>query len=264
VAAVKRLVGLICAFGLAAPGFALEVEDARRCIAANAPQTSLVMRIGLALEHQGRELSATRFQLLWLRVDTGEQRALMRFQTPADLAGASLLMVLRDGRSPLVDLLLPELGQPQRISSREQLDGFLGRAGLGSEEVGVLLDPLAIASGTLLSDAASMDGRPAWQIERRSPEGEPGRYARTVSYIDRETCVPLRVEFYDRADRLRKRLLVPRAEVSQVSYSWQPRRWIFEDAAGGSRSVLNVEEVELDRPLAARMLTRRALTAPER
>lgn len=261
---MKGLVGLACAFALATPGFALEAEDARRCVAANAPQTSLVMRIGLGVEHRGREVSATRFQLLWLRVRTGEQRALMRFQTPADLAGASLLMVLRDGRSPLVDLLLPELGQPQRITSREQLDGFLGRAGLGSEEVGILLDPLAITSGTLLDDAASVEGRPAWQIEQRSPEGEPGRYARTVSYIDRETCVPLRVEFHDRSDRLRKRLRVPRAQVSRVSYSWQPRQLIFEEASGESRSVLNVEEVELDRPLAARMLTRRALTAPGR
>jgi hypothetical protein len=239
----------------------VDVAWVRDCHAANAPRTSSVLGIRLGVRNAAGEETESRFKLYWRRLPTGERRVMIRFSAPEALAGAGLLVEGVRQTRPRVHLYLPDLGKPKRVTSREQLEGFLGRADLGLDEIGQILDPLGSERLRLIDGDAALDERAVWILEARPEQDDPSRYARTVTFVDRELCVPLRAEFYDRAGRLTRLLRVDPARVTREASSWIAREMVFQDGEteDGARTTLRIDDVEVDIPLAPSLLTVRAL-----
>lgn len=237
-----------------------EVDTVRACVEQNAPRISSVQSLALTVRDREGDRSESRMKLYWRRLPGGERRVLLRLLAPADLLGAAVLVESLRRRRPVVHLYLPELGRPQRVKSRAQFESFLGRADLGIEEVRQLLDPIGREDLRILDGAAEAAGRAVWALEAREPDGD-ARYPRIVTFIDREYCVPLRTEFYDHEDRVRKLLRVDPARVERAARSWVPRHLVFVDLESGTETVLRIEEVEIDVPLAPSLLSVKALAA---
>jgi hypothetical protein len=189
---------------------AADVTGVRECYAANAPRSSSVLAIRLAVRNAAGEETESRFKLYWRRLPTGERR---------------------------------------------------GRADLGLDEIGQILDPLGSERLRLIDGDAALDERPVWVLEARPEQDDPSRYARTVTFVDRELCVPLRAEFYDREGRRTRLLRVDPARVTREASSWIAREMVFQngEGEGGARTTLRIDEVEVDVPLAPSLLTLRAL-----
>ncbi len=231
----------------------------RACVEANAPRSSTVLQVALAVDDGAGETTETRFKLYWRRLPSGERRVLIRFSAPQDLARAAVLIEgVREAR-PRVHLFLPDLGKPQRITSREQLEGFLGRADLGVDEIGLLLDPAGGDDTRLIEAHRELDGRAYWVIETRSDQEDGERYARTLTFVDRELCIPLRAELYETEAGKPKLVSVDPARVTREARSWIPREMVFRDPRSGSVATLRVEAAEVDVPLAPSLLTVGAL-----
>lgn len=246
---------LVPALGLA------DLADVRSCVEANAPRISIVQEITLSLEEEGRERLRARFTLYWRRLPDGERRILLRFVEPEDLAEAALLIHSTPGARPTVHLSLPGQSKPRRVSSRGDLEGFLGRANLGIEEMRLLLDPLGGANLRLIRDASSLDGRKAWLLEKLASPGSDDRFPRVRAFIDREFCIPLRAELYDGEEILRKSLEVAPENVARIDGRWIPRLLVFRDIARGSDTVLRVESAEVDLQISPALLSPKALSA---
>jgi outer membrane lipoprotein-sorting protein len=159
---------------------------------------------------------------------------------------------------PGVHHYFPEIGKTKRVTSSAQLEGFLGQADLGIEEMAQLLDPLSGEKVRLIDSPGEIGGRSVWVVETL-PEDDDARYSRIVTFVDREYCVPLRTEFYDQEGQARKLLRVDPTRVIREAQSWLPRHMVFRDLESGSESVLEIEEVEIDVPLAPSLLTVKAL-----
>lgn len=127
------------------------LRDVRECVEANMPRLSTVQKLTLDVEEGGDKLFESRLTLYWRRVDDGERRIALRFREPEDLARSSLLVHQKPRRKPTVYIYLPDHGKPRAVSSRGELEGFLGRANLGIEEMSLLLEPLTEKKVKLIS-----------------------------------------------------------------------------------------------------------------
>jgi hypothetical protein len=253
VATVRKTLTLLLGT-LVATGAHAGMLDVRSCVEANMPRMSTVQKLALVVEEDGEMVFESRLTLYWRRLDNDERRIVLRFREPEELARASLLVHrLRRGR-PSVYIYLPDQGKPRAISSRGELEGFLGRANLGIDELELLLEPFSDKKIELLDEDSDLSGRPVWVVEERTNDDDV-RYARTLTFIDQEYCIPLRAEFYDQKDVVAKVLEIDPSSVTRIEESWVPKHLVFHDIARETDTILRVEDVEVDRPLAPSLLT---------
>jgi hypothetical protein len=239
---------------------AAELEAVRTCVEASTPRTSTVQKLVLTVEEDGEESLRSRLTLYWRKLHDGRRRIVLRFREPEDLAQAGLHIEARPGARPRVHIYLPGQGKPRRVKSGGELEGFLGRANLGIDELALLLEPLAERDASLLEKDADLDGRSVWVLEEHPPaDDEDSRFRRTVIFVDQEFCIPLRAEFYDRDGTTTKVLDVDPSTVTRVVGSWIPRLLVFRDLPSKIDTIMRIEEVEVDVPLSPALLTVEAL-----
>jgi Outer membrane lipoprotein-sorting protein len=250
---------------LAGSGSAAAADAAavRECVRGNAPRVSLVQTLLLSVREPGSEVSVLRAKLYWRRLQSGEHRLLLRYLEPPELEGSALLVEAEPPGNPRVHLFLPELGQPRRVYTAAEVEGFLGPTDMGEE-----LDWIAALGGgaelRLLDAPSEHEGRAVWAVELRREGSEKDRYERAVALIDREWCLPIHVAFFEAGDEPRKVLSVPAGEVSRKGEVWLPDVIDLEDRKLGSRASLRIESAEVDGPLAPGLLTVRGLAAGAR
>jgi hypothetical protein len=254
---ITFLVGTLVAVSIlatVASGATAGLREIRECVEANMPRLSTVQKLALDVEESGETVLESRLTLYWRRIDDGERRIVLRFREPEELARSSLLIHKRPRRRATVYIYLPDQGKPRAISGRGELEGFLGRANLGIDEMELLLQPLSDKDVRLLDAAADLSGRPVWAVEERKSDADV-RYVRIVTFIDQEYCIPLRAELYDRDGLMAKVMEIDAASVTRVAQSWVPTRLVFHDRVRETDTILRVEDVEVDAPLAPSLLT---------
>ena len=253
-------VALAVGLSLAATAAAAEgdVASVRECVRANAPRLSAVQTVSLSVREPDGESAESRAKLTWRRLSNGDQRLLLRYLAPDDLAGSALLLELGSGQ-PVVHLYLPDLGDPQRIYDEGQVAGFLGQGDLDLAELGWLVREAGRSEVRVLETPTEYAGRAVWALEATSAPGTDTRFARVTALVDREWCLPLAVSFYEQDGRERKRLRIAPADVEREASVWVPRRIELEDLEAGSHATLRVESIEVDVPIAPGLLTVKAL-----
>lgn len=241
----------------AAPG--IDVTTVQRCLTVNAPERSSRYLLGFEAHDAKGRVEVQRAQVYWRRFPRGERRVLLRLEAPEKVAGSTLLAIVKPGDLPEIHLYLPELGRPQRIYRVEQLHGFLGRGGVELAELWRMLEATPELAERLLDADAMVAGRRTWTVEGEFEIPRQEATERVVSQVDQETCVPLRVETFDRSGTARRRLDIDPARVSAEGKRWLPRELVFADLRDGSTATVQVLSVELDSELPAGLLTRKAL-----
>jgi len=256
---VSRLAAPLLIALLGAPA-AADMRDVRNCVEENMPRLSIVQELTLRVrEESGEETFTARFKLYWRRLSGDERRILLRFAAPDDLKGAAVLVESKPGGRRQVFLYLPELGKPRRVMSRGQLDTFLGQANLGIEELELLLDPVRSKRKKLLPRSQEVEGRRTWILEERTAGEADSRYDRTLIFIDREYCIPVRAELFGADGSTKKVLTVDVATVTREVESWVPRSLIFHDLERNSDTILQVDDIDVDSEFSPALLTVEAL-----
>jgi outer membrane lipoprotein-sorting protein len=235
----------VAAAAVAQPdGTPATLESIERCVADNAPARTMRQRIELRTEDRMGDGRRYDVKGEWKKGDDGLSKLLMRVSAPADLRGSAFLMIEREGREPDLFSYLPELEKVRRITMRSAAGSLFG-SDFSYEDMQRLHDVVDTSSSVLLGED-EQEGRPSWQVETR-PAAETGSaYSRIVAWVDRERCVPLRMEFYERDDAPAKVLTAPPAEVVQEGAGWVPTELRLENVGQGTRTLLSVKDVELD------------------
>jgi outer membrane lipoprotein-sorting protein len=122
-----------------------------------------------------------------------------------------------------------------------------------------MLESTPALAQRLLDANASLAGRSTWAVEGDFEIPRQEGAERLVSQVDQRTCVPLRVETFDAAGVLRRRLEIDPAQLQPEGERWLPRQLVFADLRDGSSATVDVLSVELDAELPAGLLTRKAL-----
>ena len=91
-----------------------------------------------------------------------------------------------------------------------------------------LLGMAADASRTRLPDA-ELEGRPVYVLEGRPAPDSGSAYERVVTFVERERCVALRTESWERAGGLRKLLEADPQQITREGSDWIARSQKLSD-----------------------------------
>ena len=135
-------------------------------------------------------------------------RAMVRFLSPPEERGTSMLVIERQGRTDDVFVYLPALARTRRISTTQRFDSFFGTNFTYEDlEPKEAKDFHVRAEGTL-----AIDGIRCTKLHVTPREGVESRYDHTLTCIEPERAVALWTEYY-RGGRLLKRLEADPAKI---------------------------------------------------
>lgn len=245
--------------GAAPPDTAEEIE---RCARDNLPAKSTVQTIVFRSTDRTDAVSESRATIHWHKGEDGASKVLMRFSKPLDLRGAGVLLLERPGRSPDTMLYLPEIRKVRRVSSRAAASSVFG-TDFSYEDFQRLMGMTVEAEKSRGPDT-DIDGRPVYVVVAHPGAASESSYERIVTYIDKETCVPLTTDSYEPGDKLRKRLSADPDQITREGKYYIPRSQTIEDLRDATRTEFLVEEIDVDAEIHPKMFSERELEAGAR
>ncbi|HDQ14989.1 MAG TPA: outer membrane lipoprotein-sorting protein [Sediminispirochaeta sp.] len=158
------------------------------------------------IESNGRTSSRTVEN--WTRKnEDGTQASVIVFHQPASVQGSRFLTIENQDRPDDQWIYLPALGRVRRIASSEQDNSFMGTdfsyRDMQSREVD--------DDQHRLLGEETRSGYHTYLLES-TPKDPTSPYSKRLQWVDQETWIPIRVEFFDRNDELLKVLTVERIE----------------------------------------------------
>lgn len=233
------------------------LAEIEACTTRNLPESAgvIVFRVD-AIDRSG-EVTSSRAELRWRKDEDALARVLLSVSAPARTAGTALLIVDRESEQPELYLRLPSLDRVRRIHGRRLRGPVLG-TDFSYEDLQRLREPLEKTDLELVG-LAEVEGQAAWLLEAVPGDDDDSEYSRVLTYVDQQSCLPLRIDLYEGEDRLRKRLVAPRDEIRSVGDRRLPHEFVMHDLRRGTRTVVRIETVDVKPDLPADQFTRRAL-----
>ena len=160
---------------------------------------------------------------------------------PSDLSGSRLLLAERDGLTQMFVALAGTLDL-KRLNAARGSSRLFG-TDFSSEDFARLYGMNRPGRSQRLQDG-QREGRPTYVIETRPDKTEDSSYALVVSHVDKDTCVVLRAELYERPEQLRKVLTAPPGRVKKVGSVWIVHELLMRDLLDQTQTRFVVERVE--------------------
>lgn len=205
-------------------------------------------RLEMRLYVEGREVRRRELALQSTIDTAGHTRALIEFTSPPDIRGMRLLTI-ETGDGDDQRIYLPALRRVQRIAGSAREDRFAG-SDLSYEDLRVR-DRNDYASRMVDSTES------AWIIES-VPTDKGSPYRRIVSEIDKDRCVVVRAEYYDRQDRLLKILTAGDFE-NMGDGIWKASSITMKDVRSDRRTEIRYLERDLQKVISPDVFTDRYL-----
>lgn len=240
------LVALAASPALAAEPAATSAAPVLACMRANMPQSLRIRDFELVTTEKDGAARILRGRVFSMRErrDQGEGplRVNLRVDFPENLAGASyLIRETEDYLNEGMYVYLPSVKRVRRVSGTFA-DGALMGTDFSYDDFKQLESVFADAA-TTLEAADTVDQRPVHVLRikpRPATANTPGsRYSSVRAWVDKEACVPLKVEFYE-GDKLRKQLTAPPGSLRQADKYWYLPTVEMHDLKTGSKTILRV------------------------
>lgn len=128
---------------------------------------------------------------------------LLEFMAPQDVAGTATLTIQHQQRDDDQWLYLPVLRTSKRISAGRKGDRFMGTEMTYEDLSNYLSEPLEEYSYQLLGKE-NINGRSAYRLSATPKSGTKTQYSKRTLWIDQQTHLMLRTDFYDQKGKLLK------------------------------------------------------------
>jgi len=176
----------------------------------------------------------------WSRLQANgiDNRRLVRYESPADVAGTATLLVEHGTGEDDIWLYLPALRRVRRLVAANKKESFLGTDFSYGDVIGQRVDDWRHSQRA----DEPVEGQPCYVIESvpASPQvSDDSGYSRQKQWIRKDNDVTVRAEFWDRAGQPLKRATY--ADVRQVDPGrsrWQAMRLEAENLQTGHRTVI--------------------------
>lgn len=234
-----------------------EVDD---CSDANMPTDSSVQTVVMKAHDRIGSVTQTRAKIYWRRFENDLSKILVRLNDPPEMRGAAILMLETKGNRSEIFMYLPELDRVKRVTGH-MMSGSVFGTDFSYEEFEGLQGLENTDFERSLTGTDSVGGRPVYVIESTAKPGLEKRpnYEKTVTYVDQEWCLPLKVEFFERGGRLRKRMTSDATTVENHGGRNISRRLEIIDLRDETKTELEIEEIEFDAKVSKSMFSTRTL-----
>lgn len=239
---VTLVAGTVTALAAPAPETPDEIVD---CVQRNLPERTSVQRIELRSRDRAGSERVLRSRLHWKRLAGGRPRVRIRVDEPPDLRGASYLLIDDpDAGTSEIFVHLPAVGRIRRVTQKTLSDSLWG-TDFSYDDMRQLQWQAADGARSRLPDAVVAD-RAVYVLALEPRPEDSSAYRRVVTSVDRETCVVLRVAFYERGDTPRKLLSADAGSLTEQNGRWLARKLEMRDLRDETTSWLEILEVEID------------------
>jgi len=190
----------------------------------------------MTLINRSGKKSVRRMRAKTLETPNDGDKSMTIFDEPADVKGTASLTYSHAIESDEQWLFLPALKRVKRISSKNKTGAFMG-----SEFAFEDISSQEVEKYTYKHlGEEELNGVPAHKIEAY-PTYKYSGYTRLINYVDKEKLVGLRVEYYDRKDKLLKVLDLSGYEKHDGKH-WRPARMEMVNEQTGKSTILEFSD----------------------
>ena len=237
--------GLLLALGMVLSLPAQAAKDAHEvfaCMKANIPQTLRIQEIQLDATDRSGGVRSLRGKV-YAKREEGLIRVMLRVSEPANVAGAAYLVRETGQREDDMYVFLPAVNRVRHVTGN-----FANGALLGTDfsyvEIKLVQNAFTGAAGTLEAPE-KIDGRSADVVTIKSPGGDKAAYSQVKIWVDQQTCVALKAEFFNGGAPV-KRLIAPASSLKQTGKLWYASAMEMRDLKEGTFTTLNITGVSSD------------------
>lgn len=187
---------------------------------------------------------------------SGQQRYFIYFHSPADVRGMTFMVWRHPPSNAERWLFLPGLNMTRRIAASDARSSFVGSDFSYEDVSGREVD----ADTHTLVREDTLDGRPVYVIRSVPKDEKSVEFSYRLAWIDRESFVTWREEYYDKRGQLYK--VYTADQVRQVDGLWTTLRRTMENVQNGHRTVVTSLEVRYNVGLEDSLFSERYLRNP--
>jgi len=178
---------------------------------------------------------------------------LIVFQRPASVKDTRFLQIVNKDRANDKWIYMPALRTTRRVASSDGAKSFMGTdASYDDLETRKIDDDTHVLLGT-----ETVGSYTCHIIESTPVNAKASQYLKRISYIDKETAIPVKVEMYDKKGALLKVLEIEKLE-KQGAY-WIPMQGKMTNVQTNHTTRITILKLELDKPINDKMFTQNFL-----
>lgn len=185
--------------------------------------------------------------------DNGEQKYYMYFHQPADVRQMAFMVWKYPGKNDDRWLYVPAIKLVQRIAANDKNSSFVGSDFTYEDVSG---RDVSEDTHTLKGEEV-MNGDSVYVLESVPKDEKSAYYSRKVSWIDKETFLPLKEEYYDQRGDLFKTFMAEQIKVVEGIATIMQRT--MANAQSGHRTVVTFEAVTYNNGLEDSIFSERYL-----
>jgi hypothetical protein len=220
------------------------LKEVRDCVLRNVPKHSSVQtvhftsydRIGGSREFRGKILGKT--------MEDGTRRAKLCISQPQEMRGSEVLSMEQKNEPPQNFLYTSELRKAKRVSG-DGAGGSLFGTDFTYEDLQRFMQLNRPESAQRLPDS-DLDGRAVYVVQAKPEDAAKSAYSKVLSYVDKQTCVVLKSESYEVGDRLRKVLTAKPDSMYSENGVTVPTEVEMKDVRDQTRTIVAIEDLEVD------------------
>jgi outer membrane lipoprotein-sorting protein len=222
------------------------------CMRDNLPKKTSKQTIDLTSTDRTGGTRTLKAEVHWQQVEKSLARTLMEVEAPPADRGSRYLWLEHEDRNDTW-VCLPELQRVRRIHESSG-EGALFGSDFSYEDVQHVKRISKPNASKRLPDTM-LAGREVYIVHADTSKEEGSAYDRILYSIDKETCLPLQIEFFDTPENRLKVLKSDPESFSREGDGWVARSVSIENLAAETASVLTVEEIEVDVEIPDRMFS---------
>jgi hypothetical protein len=212
----------------------------KSCLQRNLPQTTSAQSIELRARDRSGYEQVLEADVYWKRYAEDQARVMMYFREPVDIRGARFLVIEKQPQNDMY-IYMPSLFKVRRVTSRNLSNSIMG-TDFSYEDFERIQGILSDVQAEQFPDD-TLAGRPVYVLMSYPPESSG--YVKVATYIDKETCVPLKTELYESGHELRKQLTVDPAAIQHQAGIYYPSELVVKDLKQKTETRLIVQNVSI-------------------
>jgi len=212
----------------------------KSCMQQNLPETTSAQSIELRARDRSGYEQVLEADVYWKRYAADQARVMMYFREPVDIRGARFLVVEKQPQNDMY-IYMPSLFKVRRVTSRNISNSIMG-TDFSYEDFERIQGVLSDIHAEQFPDD-TLAGRAVYVL--MSYPDESSGYVKVATYIDKESCVPLKTEFYESGHELRKQLTVNPAAIRHQGGISYPGELVVKDLKQKTETRLIVRNVSI-------------------
>jgi len=245
---------LVCCFCLPVAAADITGDALARDVYERADGQDAVVSGSMTLQGARSRTRVRRTYTYELDGDDGENKSLIRFTAPANIAETGLLVHNHPNGDSDQWLYLPAAKQVRRVSSDNRGGSFV-QSDLYFED---LQDRQPEEDEHVYLGEQDMAGTSVYLLESTPVDPASSAYSRRLSWIHPETLIPVRIDFFQGGDSPIKRFEVLR--IDNVQGYWTVMASKMTTLASGHETIMQVDAITYNQGLPEDLFSTRALS----